>query len=145
MIETRQAYLTDVDLISPRQQDAEELWAGFRVTPRQALIAGIEGSSATFFSINGNPGGIFGCTDHGELGIPWAIFTETIERYPRAFLKACREPVTTMKKKHSHLMNFVDARNTHVIGWLEFMGFTIEAAQPFGVDQMPFNRFSWHV
>lgn len=141
----RQAYLSDVDLIAPRRQDSAELWAGYRVTPRQALIGGIENSDASFFTINGKPGGVFGCTDHGSLGVPWAIFTATIEKHPREFLRACRGPVEAMKAKHSQLMNYVDARNEKVKAWLQFMGFTLLPAEPFGVDQLPFHRFEWHV
>jgi hypothetical protein len=145
-VEFRPATLRDIGLITPREQDRTELWDGFHHTPEEALEYGIS-EGATFATLYGEPAAIFGCVDGvvpGQ-GIPWAIFTDAIERYPLTFLRHARGPIEAMKANRRELVNFVDARNGHVVKWLKWNGFTIHPATPCGVEQKPFHRFDWHV
>lgn len=142
-VEVRVATLRDVELIEARPQDVDELWSSTRQTPEEAIAFGINYGEAWIGFIDGEPAGIFGIVRRGEIGCPWAVLTSTIERNPIAFLRACRKPIEHMKASCGTLMNYVDVRNTKVIAWLSWLGFTIHPAEPFGLDGGLFHRFDW--
>lgn len=144
-VSVRAAKLCDIARITPREQDVDELRAGLGGTPEQAMRFGIEMGTAWYGAIAGQPAGIFGFVQDGRIGCPWAVFTEVVERYPQSFLKACRPYVARMKRECDVLYNFVDARNTRVIRWIEWLGFTVHEAAPWGVEGRLFRRFDWHV
>lgn len=145
MVEIRPATLEDIALIEAREQDRLELWASFHHTPKQAMRYGLEHGAACIAFIDDEPAGIFGVVAQGRAGAPWAVFTDVAERKPRAFLKACRLPVAAIKSNFDYLVNYADARNSRVLAWLKWLGFTVHPAEPFGVDQLPFHKFDWHV
>ena len=76
-----------------------------------------------------------------NIGIPWLLGTDEIEQHSKYFLRQNRYYMKEIKKKYSYLVNFVDARNTVAIRWLEWLGFKVHETQPFGPDDMPFHRF----
>lgn len=144
-VEIRPATLADIERIEARHQDREELWTSYRHTPEQAMRYGIEQGAACAGFIDDEPGGIFGVAAKGRVGAPWAIFTALVERHPRMFFKACHLPLMAMQSNFDYLVNYVDARNEKAVTWLKWLGFTIHPAEPFGVDQLPFHKFDWHV
>lgn len=143
--EVRPATEADIALIEPRIQDLVELWRAFRQTPEEAMRLGITHGRAWYGEIDGQPAAMFGVVPHGRTGVPWAIFTRVVERYPIAFLKACREPLRAMQAEFDELVNYVDASNTKAIGWLVHLGFTVHPAEAFGIEGKQFHRFDWHV
>jgi hypothetical protein len=46
-----------------------------------------------------------------------------------------------MRAAYPQLENHVDARNRRALRWLGWLGFTIEAPAPWGVEGRPFHRF----
>lgn len=77
-----------------------------------------------------------------DEGAPWMLAVEGVERLSRHLVTLGRRGVAQMLSVHPRLVNHVDARNTISIRWLERLGFTIEAAAPFGVKGLPFHRFT---
>lgn len=140
-VEIRPAVLSELTLMVPRQRDIDELWSSCRYTPYKAIEFGITHGKAWVGYIGTDLLGVFGVVPHGEIGAIWAVFTDSIERHPISFLRSCLGPLKTMKSEYSVLINYVDERNTKVIQWLRWLGFTIYPAEPYGVDQLPFHRF----
>lgn len=89
---------------------------------------------------------VFGDAIHDAqagIGVPWLISTIHVEgRNSRHFLKVCRPEVQEMLARHHTLINYVDARNTHAIRWLKWLGFSFCEAAPYADKGMPFHQFT---
>ena len=46
-----------------------------------------------------------------------------------------------MLENYSRVFNYVDARNTMVIGWIKWLNFTFEEPKPYGPKKIPFYKF----
>lgn len=129
-----------------READREEIWSSDRLTTRQAAESGLEVSPGTRCALfDGKPACVFGVYPGAFLGgipSPWMIGTPLIERHPLAFLRRCRPVVQDWSKRYTTLRNHVDARNTHAIAWLKWLGFAIHDAIPYGFDKLPFHPFT---
>jgi len=75
------------------------------------------------------------------VGIPWMVTTNHIEQNPRGFLRASKALLHEAMQRHCQLINYVDARNTLAIRWLEWLGFKMGPAVPYGVSRLPFHKF----
>lgn len=75
-------------------------------------------------------------------GIPWMLATPRAEEFTRDFIIEGRRWVGEMLERYGHLVNYVDARNTKSIRWLRKLGFRIHEPEPFGVQQLPFHKFT---
>lgn len=135
--------------MAPRMRKAEvdEVWAAAHQTPLEALAASLEVSrDAQVWLVEGRPMALFGVGSWSVLnlnGIPWLLTAEGIEDHVRPFLRDCKQAVAAMREEYAILENYVDARNDKSVKWLRWMGFTIDPAKPFGVDQLPFHRLHW--
>ena len=79
----------------------------------------------------------------GGIGSPWLLGTPAVDRLPGALTRLARSYVQSIRETtYPVLMNYVDARNTQSIRWLKRMGFTLHAAEPHGVADLPFHRFT---
>lgn len=144
MVVVRPATFRDVDLIVPRQQDIDELWSAFRSTPQDAMMVGLEKGECCVGFWKDSPLGMFGVVPYVEdVGCIWAVFTAEAEKHPKPFLRACKRQLKTMQKRYSVLMNYVDDRNTTVVNWLKWLGFSMHEPAPFGIDGKPFRLFEW--
>jgi hypothetical protein len=111
------------DLLGRCVEQAELAWSGL-VNDEVACIFGVTGVSVI-----------------SETGIPWMIGTDLIDKHAKAFLRRNRPIVATMLTRYPYLKNYVDVRNTKAIEWLQWLGFKILPAEPFGVYRMPFHPF----
>ncbi|WP_017773847.1 hypothetical protein [Paraburkholderia kururiensis] len=94
--------------------------------------------------VDGNPAAIFGLSADSlmsETGMPWLLTTPLVELQPITFLRHGRTWRDRMAAMFPHLENYVDARYARCIRWLEWLGFEIHPAAPYGVHGMPFHRF----
>jgi hypothetical protein len=138
----------DIDPIarSARQADRDEIEEGCGQSIASALTLGLRSSVAAHVIAWGDtPLAAFGdvCYSPGAgIGIPWLISTDAIEQHPRAFLRICKPLVAQMLERHQTLINYVDTRNTAAIRWLEWLGFSMGSAEPYGPAGLLFRRFS---
>jgi hypothetical protein len=75
-----------------------------------------------------------------DIGIPWLLGAEGLNNMKKFFIKVSRPVIEEMKKNFKYLINYVDARYTKAVRWLEWLGFEIEEAAPFGVLNKPFHK-----
>lgn len=142
MVEIRPTLPGDSWLIlaNLRQAEVEELSA-LGVTSEQCMRYGLMcGNSSTVF-IHGEPAGIFGVIDYGAYQVPWAVFTQTIDKYPIAFLRAARRWVKTLD--HT-TVNYIDLRNTRGVEWFRWLGFTVATPIAYGLNDELFSQVRLH-
>lgn len=138
----------DVPAILPfvRQADIDEITEALGIPMEEALIDAVTDSLNTKkIVVDGEVVAVFGDATYsilGSVGIPWLISTTHVERHARAFLKVCKPEVQGMLTRHTHLLNYVDARNTAAIRWLKWLGFTFAPAIPYGPKGFPFHPFT---
>lgn len=125
--------------------DAAEVWATAHKTPIEALTLSAGVSRETWAGrADGRAVCIFGVGTRFALdtvGVPWLLGTPEIRQHKRLFLRASKVWVSDRARQYSVLENWVDSRHTRAVKWLRWLGFTIEDAQPYGPDGVPFHRF----
>lgn len=111
-----------------RPQDMEEIRAGWRLEPEEAILTAIRSSpeaAAVFYGLE--LWAIFGIahlTILGESAQVWCFGTTAIDRHAFAF---ARESKRILSYLHSHariLTNYVDAGDRKALRWLEYLGAT---------------------
>lgn len=141
------ARLEDIPHIAPyvRPDDVRELWAIACLTAEDALVRSFGISDVSWTGlIDGKPVCMLGATVGSllsNIGRPWMIGTEMLDRHQMAFLRRCRPKVQEMLSQYGRLENYVDERNVRAVNWLRWLGFTIEAPEPYGAFRLPFHRF----
>lgn len=128
-----------------RQSDIDEIYATNHSTPEQGLLLGFYNSIVIYtVKINGELIMIYGISKlpfvHGVC--PWMLASENIEKYGVTFYRHTRKHILAMIKQYGYLENYVDSRNVKSIKWLSWLGFTIHDAEPYGIEQRLFHRFS---
>lgn len=110
----------------------------------QELQFSLDSSSAAHaLIIGGELVSIFGEVDMGEgVGVPWMISTTALDRHRRAFLTRCDQQIASMRERYKLLINYTDARYTKALDWMQWMGFHMHPAIPYGVNQEPFHPFT---
>ena len=95
--------------------------------------------------IDGIPEGMFGVAGKDDIGQPWLLMSDWIERYPhlrREFLLECKKVIIDIKPRYKKLFNFVSKEHTEHIKWLEWLGFKVKDLYPeFGPHKKPFYYF----
>lgn len=147
----RVATLADVPYVAAhlRQADRDEIQAvGWMPNPVDALVHSLEASVHRWCALDptGNPVVLFGCAAYPHVdgvGCPWLLGTDYLERAPIETLRQARRYLVTMHKSFPSLHQFVDARNTIALGWMEWLGFKMERVLPrWGVEKRPFIHYS---
>lgn len=129
-----------------RQADIDEVWASSLSTPLRAMTSGIKYSKESFTGFVGDkPVCMWGVVQEslvGNIGVPWMIATEYLEKFDRVFIRHCKAQALEIFNRYDTLINHVDARNKKAIRWLKWIGFTVETeAKPYGIKQLPFHKF----
>lgn len=127
-----------------RKPDEEEVWAAAHMTPVQAVLHSCSGCKPKVGLADGRPVCLFGVSSNTALsftGTPWMLATDELELHQKPFIRRCRPVMAEMKEEFDLLRNWVDARNTIAIRWLEWLGFEVHEPQPFGVEGLPFHLF----
>lgn len=142
----RQMTKADIKSIAAcaRQADIDEMQACAGATVEEALELGLRLSlRAWVIEADGKPLAVVGDTLHAiGTGIPWMVTTNHIRRHRGVFLRSSRAVLHDMLQRHGRLFNYVDERNTDAIRWLQWLGFTVGDAVPYGAYALPFRCFS---
>lgn len=128
-----------------RQADRDELWASSFSTVAEVLYRGLQASTHSWTVLYDDlpvaMAGVVPWSMLGGKGVPWMVATVDIERHPKPFAKLSKTYVAEMLRQYSHLINFVDDRNTMAIRYLKWLGFAMYDPEPHGVLKLPFRRF----
>lgn len=112
-----------------RTADREEVLAASGRSPLAALAYSFRKSSCCWTAvIDGRPELMWGVGDINILagvGAPWLLGTDAVEENFRVFLRVSSNWPAQLLQRYSVLRNFVDARNTVSVRWLEWLGFQL--------------------
>jgi hypothetical protein len=129
-----------------RVADRLECWAAGHIWAEEAIMRGLASSTRTWTArADGLILAVLGIEPVSAitgLGRPWMIGTEALETYAIATIRASRPALTIMHQMYPRLENWVDARNLKSIRWLRWLGFKVYTPKPWGVEGMPFHRFT---
>ena len=136
----------DVDFLRTRLRagDVRECDAALGVSGADGLQMSYDVSHLCWVGLHGNePVLMFGVghRDWDEHGYPWMLASDNIVKVRRELRNWSKEYIGKMLDQYPSLMNHVDARQPVAVRWLEWCGFTIEPAEPWGVQGLPFHRF----
>jgi hypothetical protein len=133
-----------------RGSDAAECMAACGMDPLTALSESVAVSAFTkTIVLGGEPAAIFGGADAshrvpGRAGVAWLLGTDAISRHPKAFWQASKAGLAMLLVWSRRLYNYVDARNTTSLRWLERLGARIiRPPVPYGVEGRAFYRFEF--
>lgn len=122
-----------------------ELWSLNHHSPLEGIRYAVENSKKVWVGLDdkGLPAAIFGVGVMGifeNVGFPWLMCREDIANYRIALLKTFKITVGRMQELFDSLEGEIDARNTEVLKMCEWVGFKVEKARPYGIDNMPFHH-----
>lgn len=126
--------------------DRAEVWAATHSTPIQALTYARKVSRDTAYTwlVDGRVVAMWGVgflTSLSMEGTPWMLSAEGLSRHGRTFARGSKIVAAEWRARYPILRNFVDARHKVALRWVEWMGFTILPAIPYGMDGLPFHPF----
>jgi hypothetical protein len=128
-----------------REQDREELQELYGQTPQEVLEYSFRVSRGAWTGlVDGVPVCMFGVVELSrEVGRPWMIGTQELDRHAVTFLRRCRGHVEAMKRRYGRLENYVDARSAMAVRWLRWLGFEMKEKVRAGEGAIPCYRFQW--
>lgn len=130
-----------------RKADIDEVWASHRASPLEATMHGFKHSVACFtVEVHGFPIIIFGLVPDnftGNKASVWMLSTDGIMSVGRVFIRHSREMIDLMLSYYPYLYNFCDMRNTVTLEWLKYVGAVFGEIVPVGIDNTPFQKFSF--
>jgi len=130
-----------------RTPDREEAFATFgNARYHDAIKLSIAGSDSVVMGVTayGEPAALVGVSTLSFLyntGCPWMLATPSANRYRRAFIECANAYTQAMLSEYRSLENFVDARNTRSVAWLQRIGFELSEPEPYGALGLPFHPF----
>lgn len=143
----RLATLQDVkDVVSRlRPSDEEECRAMYGVSPASFFdTLGFDPENTyAIYNDKGLNVALAGVAPRGDgSAMIWMIATPDLEKHQLEFLRYSRTFINEVGEPYDLLFNWVDARNTVHIKWLQFCGFTIiRLHEVFGAEGKPFYEF----
>lgn len=127
------------------QEDRLEVWDAFHWEPREALEQSLARSAdPKAWIIDGSVKCIFGVYKTSPISVvavPWFLASHDLPKYARRFLRCSKWVVEDWKRQYPRMENYVDARHTRSIRWIEWLGFTLYPPINFGIEQKPFHPF----
>ena len=147
MITIRKAEVDDAVFLAlhMRKEDVAEVAAASGLCPEEALIVGMSVSRECYSVLgDGTPIAMFGvCPDeNASVGRVWMLGSDAIHAHRFDFLRKSLEWVEHFHNLYPVLHNYIDARNTVHIKWLQWLGFTfIKELPDYGMEQELFYHF----
>lgn len=128
-----------------RRADIEEAEATLALPAPRALLLTMQQSRIVLAGVvDGEPMFLFGLGVGSYLaGVmrPWMVGTPALRRHAKRLLPMSRDVVEGWADDW-RLENWVDARHAESRRWLEWLGFTLAPAAPFGAFDYLFHCFS---
>lgn len=87
-------------------------------------------------------GGLGTCSMMFGPGVPWLVGSKRLTERRHWFLRESCRQVGRMLASYGVLVNYVDARNGSAIAYLQWLGFALEPAVPWGAKGLPFHKFT---
>lgn len=133
-----------------RKQDRDEVMASGGVTPLEALVLSVNVTAPDLrwtILMDGVPAAMWGAAADDSTvnhGIVWLLASPTIYKLGRRrFYAESSLYVSRMLDRFATIANYVDARNTVSMRWLENLGFRcLQIVPAFGFERRPFVLFS---
>ena len=143
---TEDAMLYVAENLKPADQEEAHATVGHR-RYADALRLSVASAASVRIAISayGEPVAVFGVTTVSLLyntGAPWMMTVNATRRHRRALMALGKSYTAAMLQNYDTLANYVDARHTDSVAWLQHLGFTIEPPKPYGALALPFHRFS---
>lgn len=94
---------------------------------------------------DGEPIAVFGVSTVSlisNIGAPWMLATDRAQVHRSALVRSGRAYTVAMLEQYQRLENWVDARNTRAVAWLQRCGYALGEPQPYGALRLPFHPFS---
>src|SRR6266404_6418136 len=108
-----------------RDADKAEVAAFAGISPSAALAQSVACSvSCVAWVVDGQVacmGGIAAPHILSTTGAPWLLSSGVVPQNSRKFLRGTKLFITEWKKQYNHLGNFIDARYTVAIRWVEWL------------------------
>jgi hypothetical protein len=136
----------DIDLLagSMRRADREEIWAQSRATPESSLQYAFDKSDLCLTVLHeGRIAAMFGICPMSLVSnraIVWLLSSDEVPKMGLTFAKYSKPFIKMFLQLYPVLENWVDARYIKALNWLKFCGFTIAAAEPNGIDKLPYHH-----
>lgn len=129
--------------LTMREEDTREIWHFARLSPLDALLSGLLGSSKCWtVEWDGKAIAMFGvCRQSDDVGQPWMLASNDLSKIKKSFLKECRSYLDLMFDGFEVLTNCAWAKNDVHIQWLKWLGFSFFKAKPMGFDNELFYEF----
>lgn len=129
-----------LDLI-PRLRDADrrEVLA-FGQEPLQALLESLSQSSEAYTVRAGGEmmcmTGVCPMTAIGQTGVPWLLGTDLVRQHARYFMAQSRRLISRWLAIFPVLENRVPTDYAETLRWARWLGFKVEAGQPFSTIRL---------
>ena len=125
-----------------RQADADEAWALCHYTPQEALMVSLEHSRSWAWLVDGRVLCMLGDQEVSpgeDCAILWLSGAKELPKHTHAFIRMNIAYLAWVRHQYGLLYNFVDARHTVAVRWLQWLNFTVEPAKAFGAEGLPFH------
>jgi len=128
--------------LNMRQADIGEVWRAAHVKPLEAIQKSMVASRDTNTGLaDGRVMCMFGVAPQTALaatGMMWLLGHNDLPKHSRILLRGGKEYVRQMLREYATLIAAGDSRNVVALRWLQWLGFDLGPAVPFGPDQTPF-------
>lgn len=128
-----------------RAIDIQEAWSAMRLSPIEVAEYSFDRSIISMTILhNEMPIVMFGIIpDNMSSGVLWMLTTNELNNIGRPFVRNCKAWFRDMLEIYPELWGTVDLRNKASIRWLDYLGCEWGKTMPFGIDKMPFIKFSF--
>lgn len=135
----RPYYPGDLWIVLPhiRKEELDEAYA-LGEDPAQCLQHAIYDGETVTLELNGEIAGLAGIVPCGDYYSPWSVFTSAVDSNKIQFLKDCKRWISQYDVP---MLNVVDERNKTAQKWLQWLGFKLGDAIPFGVNGELFHPY----
>jgi hypothetical protein len=119
-----------------------EVEASAGYTPLEALTVSLDLSEIAFVLVlDGRVEAMWGVAMvEGHPPQVWLLGSDALTSHPLTLCRLARVEIRRLLEQYGALGNYVDERYETALRWARYLGFTVDAPEPFGPDGLPFCR-----